>query len=70
LLQHIPISLSARQDIQGCDCQVYRRFPELKQQLYRGHLWNPSYYVGTVGDVTKDYKKVCGDAEGEAWGEA
>ncbi|RYZ78745.1 MAG: IS200/IS605 family transposase, partial [Proteobacteria bacterium] len=19
-----------------------------------GHLWNPSYYIGTVGDMSKD----------------
>jgi len=36
---------------------LFERFPWLKQQLYRGHLWNPSYYVGTVGDVTKDVIK-------------
>lgn len=33
---------------------MFEKFPELKNQLYKGHLWNPSYYVGTVGDVTKD----------------
>jgi len=33
---------------------LFEKFPWLKQQLYRGHLWNPSYYVGTAGDVTKD----------------
>jgi len=33
---------------------LFERFPELKNQLYKGHLWNPSFYIGTVGDVTKD----------------
>jgi len=33
---------------------LFERFPYLKTQLWRGHLWNPSYYVGTMGDVTKD----------------
>ena len=26
----------------------------LHKRLYRGHLWNPSYYVGTVGDMSED----------------
>jgi len=33
---------------------LFEKFPELKLQLWKGHLWNPSYYVGTMGDVTKD----------------
>jgi len=49
------VTSSTRQDIQGHNCKVpVRKIPWLKQQLYRGHLWNPSYYIGTAGDVTKD----------------
>jgi putative transposase len=33
---------------------LFEEFPELRLQAWRGHLWNPSYYVGTMGDVTKD----------------
>ena len=33
---------------------LFEEFPELRQTLYDGHLWNPSYYCGTMGDVTKD----------------
>ena len=33
---------------------LFEKFPELKTQLWKGHLWNPSYYCGTMGDVTKD----------------
>ncbi len=33
---------------------IFERFPELKNQLWKGHLWNPSYYCGTAGNVTKD----------------
>jgi putative transposase len=33
---------------------LFEEFPELRQKEWRGHLWNPSYYVGTMGDVTKD----------------
>ncbi len=33
--------------------------PELKRQLWRGHLWNPSYFVSTVSEKSlsqvKDY---------------
>lgn len=33
---------------------LFLEFPEIKQKLWRGHLWNPSYYVGTVGDMSKE----------------
>lgn len=33
---------------------TFERFPVVKNQMWRGHLWNPSYYCGTMGDVTKD----------------
>ena len=33
---------------------LFERFPELKEKLWKGHLWNPSYYCGTCGDVTKE----------------
>lgn len=29
-------------------------FPELKKQLWGGHLWSPSYYVGTAGNVSSE----------------
>lgn len=32
---------------------LFKDFPELKNQLYGGHLWNPSYYCGTVGDISE-----------------
>ena len=38
----------------GSARKLFILFPELKRQLWRGHLWNPSYYVGTVGDITKE----------------
>ena len=34
--------------------KLFESFPHLRQLLWKGHLWNPSYYVGTCGDVTKD----------------
>ncbi|HOI59138.1 MULTISPECIES: IS200/IS605 family transposase [unclassified Methanoculleus] len=34
--------------------KLFETYPELRKVLWKGHLWNPSYYVGTCGDVTKD----------------
>lgn len=28
-------------------------FPETKQQLWGGHLWSPSYFMSTLGNVSK-----------------
>lgn len=28
--------------------------PEIKQQLWKGELWNPSYYVETIGSVSEE----------------
>ena len=33
--------------------KLFEMYPEIKNQLLDGHLWNPSYYVGTCGDTTK-----------------
>ena len=30
------------------------RHPELKNELWAGHLWSPSYYVGTAGSVSAE----------------
>lgn len=27
--------------------------PDLKKQLWGGHLWNPSYFIATVSDSTR-----------------
>lgn len=32
--------------------KLFAAFPALKNQLYGGHLWSPSYYVGTAGTVS------------------
>jgi putative transposase len=34
--------------------RMFKEFPQLHQQLWRGVLWSPSYYVGTSGDVTAE----------------
>ena len=33
---------------------LFVKFPELKKQLCGGHLWSPSYYVGTAGNVSSE----------------
>ena len=32
--------------------KLFLEFPQLKKGLWGGHLWSPSYYVGTVGNVS------------------
>jgi putative transposase len=34
--------------------KLFMEFPHIKQKLWGGHLWNPSYYIGTVGNMSKD----------------
>ena len=29
---------------------LFKEFPELKNKLWGGHLWNPSYFVATVSE--------------------
>ena len=33
---------------------LFKKHPELKKSLCGGHLWNPSYFVATVSDRTKE----------------
>jgi len=33
---------------------LYRQFPELRQELWGGNIWNPSYFVSTVSENTED----------------
>jgi putative transposase len=37
--------------------QVFKQYPEVKQQLWGGSFWSRSYYVGTVGDMTEETVK-------------
>lgn len=34
--------------------RLFLKFPALKKQLWGGHLWSPSYYVGTAGNVSAE----------------
>lgn len=37
--------------------QVFKHYPEVKQQLWGGSFWSRSFYVGTVGDMTEERVK-------------
>lgn len=37
--------------------KLFKEFPELKAKLAKGHLWNPSYYIETVGSISEDIIK-------------
>ena len=32
--------------------QLFKKYPKLKDKLWRGHLWNPAYFVTTTGQTT------------------
>ena len=32
----------------------FQQFPETKKELWKGSLWSASYFVSTVGDVSKE----------------
>jgi putative transposase len=32
---------------------LFKKFPKLKNKLWGGHLWNPSYFVATVSKNTE-----------------
>jgi putative transposase len=34
--------------------RMFMQFPELKERLFGGSLWSPSYYVGTAGNVSAE----------------
>ena len=33
---------------------LMREYPTLKEKLWNGELWNPSYYVETIGSVSEE----------------
>lgn len=34
--------------------KLFLAFPQLKKELWGEHLWSPSYYIGTTGNVSAD----------------
>lgn len=50
----IPLTQVAK-NIKGSSARtIFIRHPELRKQLWKGHLWNPSYFVGTAGNVSAE----------------
>ena len=33
--------------------KIYEKFPDLRQKLWKGELWNHSYYLETIGDISE-----------------
>jgi len=38
----------------GSAKQWFIQFPETKQLLWNGHLWSPSFFMSTLGHVSKE----------------
>lgn len=34
--------------------KLFWRFPEIKEKLWKGHLWNSSYYIETIGSISEE----------------
>ena len=65
ILDHVHVLISfppskaptnAIKALKGCSAFIFlKRHPEIQQSEYWGsHLWSPSYYMSTLGDMSKD----------------
>jgi len=34
--------------------KLFEKYPEIRQKLWKGELWNHSYYVETIGSVSEE----------------
>ena len=34
--------------------KLFQEFPELREEYWKNHIWAPSYYVGTAGQVSAE----------------
>lgn len=51
--KHAPSSIV--KTLKGRSARVwFQLFPETKQQLWNGHLWSPSFFMSTLGNMSKD----------------
>jgi putative transposase len=39
--------------------RLFQTFPEFRKRLWGGHLWSPSYYVGTAGNISAETVRRC-----------
>ncbi len=37
--------------------KILLKYPIIKKQLWNGHLWNPSFYIETIGSISEDVIK-------------
>lgn len=52
---HIPNIIKA---LKGTSARLlFKELPDLKNKLWGGHLWNPSYFVATVSENTESQIK-------------
>ena len=33
---------------------LLKEYPQIRQKLWKGKLWNPSYYIETIGHISED----------------
>ena len=45
--------------------ELRRNFPEVKEKLWNGAFWSPSYFLATTGQVTLDQLKKYVESQGE-----
>jgi len=34
--------------------RLFMKFPEIQKELWKGRLWNPSFYLETVGSISEE----------------
>ncbi|QGA55344.1 IS200/IS605 family transposase [Sulfolobus sp. E5-1-F] len=45
--------------------EIQRKFPQVKEKLWKGHLWSPSYFLATSGQVTLEVLKNYVESQGK-----
>lgn len=35
----------------------FKQYPQTKKDVWKGHLWSPSFFMSTIGDVSKEVVK-------------
>ncbi len=45
---------------------LFRKFPDLKKELWGGHFWSPSYFLASVGEVKLEDVKRYVESQGNA----
>lgn len=35
----------------------FKEYPQTKQDMWKGHLWSPSFFMSTIGNMSKDIVK-------------